>query len=545
MPNPTVYADLEVGLHRLAAEVWQVELRFSDPSSEADVPPERGQAAIDLEKLRTLELDSRSYGAALAAQVFAGERVRGLYTRAKTAVEASGRFLRLRLLVGPTAPELHGLRWELLCDPETQAPLATSERILFSRFMVSQDWRPVKLRPKSDLKALIAISAPTDLNRFHLGAVDRHGEIARAQEGLRGIRTTVLDPKEPLTLDRLAARLREGGTGTDILYLVCHGALVRGQTPYLFLQDDDGKTARVEGADLAERLRELPELPRLVVLASCESHGTADGSTQAALVPLLAEAGVPAVVAMQGQISMETVERAMPVFFAELGKDGQIDRAFAVARGTVRERPDSWMPVLTLRLKGGRIWHEPGFAGEAGDFAKWKSICRRVRNGKLIPILGPDVAEAITGTTRELAGRLAAAERFPLEEHERTDLAMVTQYLSIVQDREYAQGAVREQLQQQILERNGHLLDDATRSRPREVVDALVAGRLHDETSPYRILSELGASIYLNASAETLLFKSLQAGGRQPTLLACDWRPTEQNHPRSAIHGEEPSPWWV
>ena len=74
--------------------------------------------------------------------------MRGLYGRVKTAVEASGRFLRLRLLVGPSAPELNGLRWELLRDPETRAPLATSEKILFSRFMVSQDWRPVKLRRK-------------------------------------------------------------------------------------------------------------------------------------------------------------------------------------------------------------------------------------------------------------------------------------------------------------------------------------------------------------------------------------------------------------
>ena len=36
----------------------------------------------------------------------------------------------------------------------------------------------------------------------------------------------------------------------------------------------------------------------------------------------------------------------------------------------------------------------------------------------------------------------------------RTDLALVTQYLSIDQDREYAQAQVRKQLRAQILERN-------------------------------------------------------------------------------------------
>ena len=397
------YAELELGLHRLEAEGYQAELRFTDPASEAEVPAEKGRAALHPGELLTLQLDPRAYGEALAAQVFADERVRGLYGRAKAAVEAGGRFLRLRVLVGPTAPDLHGLRWELLRDPETGAPLATSERVLFSRFLVSQDWRPVKLHRQEDLAALIAVAAPSGLDRFDLAEVDRDGEIARAQKGLGGIRSTVLGREEPLTLERLVARLRERGAATDILYLVCHGSL--GKVPWLFLQDDEGRVARVEGAALADRLRELPEPPRLVVLASCESAGTADGSTQAALAPRLAEAGVTAVLAMQGQISMETVEKAVPVFFSELVKDGRIDRAIAVARGTVRDRSDAWMPALSLRLKSGRLWYEPGFAGEEDPFKKWRSIAASVRQGRSVPILGPDIGEHLYGTARERAAR--------------------------------------------------------------------------------------------------------------------------------------------
>jgi hypothetical protein len=537
--TPHSYPELEVGLRRVSAEAYQVDVRFTDPESQGEVAPASGPAALDPAELLPLQQDPRAYGRALAAQVFADDKVRLLYGRARTAVEATGRFLRLRLLVGPTAPELHGLRWELLADPETGDLLSTSERILFSRFLVSQDWRPVKLRPKVGLSALIAVAAPPDLDRYGLAAVDCAGEVARARAALGVIRMSVLGQGEPLTLDRLIARLREG---PDILYLVCHGALVRGQSPWLFLQDEAGNTARVEGAALAERLRELPESLRLVVLASCESGGTADGSTQAALAPRLAEAGVTAVIAMQGKISMETAERAFPVFLSELAKDGQIDRALAVARGAVRERPDAWMPALYLRLKSGRIWYEPGFAGEKGDFAKWKSICRRVRQGRFIPILGPDVGERLAGTSRELAGRLADAEDFPLEEHERTDLAKVTQYLSISQDREYAQSAMLQQLRRQVLERNSDVLDEEMKGRPLpEVLDAVIAGRLGSRRCPYRVLSELPASIYINASPETLVFKSLRAAGREPTLLACDWRPTEQSHPREPRFEGRPS----
>ncbi|MES1243963.1 MAG: SIR2 family protein [Acidobacteriota bacterium] len=249
-----------------------------------------------------------------------------------------------------------------------------------------------------------------------------------------------------------------------------------------------------------------------------------------------------AIIDMQGKITMETMKRAIPVFLSELGRDGQIDRALAVARGTVRERPDAWMPALYLRLKSGRIWYEPGFAGENGDFAKWKSICRRVRQGRFIPILGPDVGETLAGTSRELAGRLADAEEFPLEDYERTDLAKVTQYLSISQDREYAQSSVLQQLRRQVQERNEDILDETLRSRPLpEILDAVIDKRRGSRRCPYRVLTELPASIYINASSETLLYKSLKAAGRQPTLLACDWRPTEQSHPREPHFEGRPS----
>ena len=78
--------------------------------------------------------------------------VAATFSRVKTAVESSGLFLRMRLLVGPSAQDLHAIRWELLRDPETKAPLATSEKILFSRFISSQDWRDVRLRPKAVLR---------------------------------------------------------------------------------------------------------------------------------------------------------------------------------------------------------------------------------------------------------------------------------------------------------------------------------------------------------------------------------------------------------
>ena len=71
---------------------------------------------------------------------------------------------------------------------------------------------------------------------------------------------------------------------------------------------------------------------------------------------MLAAAGVPAIVAMKGKITMETVEQAMPVFFRERARTGWIDQAMTTARGEVRDRSNAWMLALFSRLTPGRIW---------------------------------------------------------------------------------------------------------------------------------------------------------------------------------------------
>ncbi len=533
----TSYAEIEIALRRSDAGSYQAELRFTDPEDEAERPPARGTAAFDLAELLALHHQPDAYGQALAESLF-GEnpRLRELYGKARAAVEAAGRTLRFRLFIRPSAAELHALRWELLHDPETGRCLATSEHTLFSRFLVSHDWRPVRLRPKEDLKALVAVSAPSNAGKYKLAEIEKDDEIARARDSLAGIAVTFAGAEEPLTLGRLVAGLRDAtGRGVDILYLVCHGLLNRRQVPHVVLQNDDGTAAPVAGQKLADRIADLSQPPRLVVLASCQSGGTESGTDAegratalSSLAPRLARAGVPGILAMQGRISMETIKEAMPVFFRELLVDGQIDRALAVARGHVRDRPDAWMPALYLRLKRGLIWYEPGFAGVRDDFEKWSSICEQARRGKLIPILGPDLGAHVWGTSRELARGLAAGHGFPMAPHERDDLAKVAQYLVINQDRQYAQRQVLKQFSEMVVARHPDL---AAGGVGKDFLDRVVEQHLRDEDDVYRILADLDSEIYVAASPETVLEKALETRGRPPETLFCHWRSTPTEHP--------------
>ena len=205
--------------------------------------------------------------------------------------------------------------------------------------------------------------------------MDVTGELKRARQGLGPlVRDAIISSpgqKGTASLDRLLSAL--GDPSRDpygILYLVCHGAIHSDGPKLWFDQPDDQP---VDAQLLVNGLRDLvPERrPRLVVLASCQSAGqpgtgndaSVDRGALAAFGPkLVQEAGIAAVVAMQGNVFMRSVEVMMPVFFQELMRSGQIEAAMAVARGRMRIQTDSlirnqWrVPVLFSRLADGQIW---------------------------------------------------------------------------------------------------------------------------------------------------------------------------------------------
>ncbi len=202
----------------------------------------------------------------------------------------------------------------------------------------------------------------------------------------------------------------------------------------------------------------------------------------------------------------------------------------------MREREDAWMPALFLRLKRGLIWYVPGFTGE-DQFSKWSSITSSVRQGRFLPIVGPDVAEHVFGPVSEVADRLGRRCGFPLEARERFDLAKVAQFLSVDQSPRYARDEVVKVLRKQLLERRPELAGEGAASLP-ALLDAVVAGQ--GDGDPFHVLADLAAPVYVAAAGDPLLLKSLKAAGREPTPLLCDWRPTEDNHPQEPAYNGEP-----
>lgn len=529
------YADLEISLHRRDAESYAIELRFSPPDAEAEVrllQDGPAPAKFDLDGLRALAFDAPAYAASLSNSLFEDAAIAAAFAQARSNAQAQDVPLRVRLFVDPGAPELHSLRWELLRDPQDASNLFTGEQILFSRYLSSLDWRPVRLRPQSELSALVVIANPADIARYQPGGrqlmpVDVAGESERAQASLHGITVRSLASGGSATLNNLADRLR---SGFDILFLVCHGAVIDGQ-PWLWLEDDRGNVARATGAELVVRLKELHERPRLVVLASCQSAGAgtegrwSDEGALAALGPRLAEAGIPAVLAMQGSVSMQTVAQFMPVFFRELLRDGQIDRAMAVARGSVRDRPDYWMPVLFMRLKSGRIWYVPGFADERKGFEKWPALLRSIRQGRCTPVLGPGLTESLVGSSREIAQRWSETYHFPMAAHYREDLPHVAQFLAVNQDRSFPRDELSEYLRQEIFRRfDGTLPGELRNASLDQLINAVGTERRKSfPAEPHKVLANLPYPIYITTNPDNLLENALTEAGKDPQTELCRW----------------------
>lgn len=350
-------ADLEIFISHRSANDYGVTLRFRSPAAGQDKSAS-GVLALDEAALGQVQHDAAAYGELLAAQLFASPSLRSFLDQALAVAASQQTPLNLRLFINAGAEALHSLRWETLRLPGSPAPLATGERVRFSRYLDSKDWRPARTAEREALRALIAIASP-DVTGTTLAEVRTEEELAAARAGLGDIPSVALTGRGQVTLSNLLAGLRDG---CDILYLVAHGMVVEGE-PQILLEREDGGRAWTSGRELAARLGELAQPPSLVVLVSCQSAGagdagpsTRDGGALAGLGPRLAAAGVPAVVAMQGNLSMDTGATFMPAFLRELRRDGQVDRALAVARGAVRDRADWWMPVLFTRLVDGQIW---------------------------------------------------------------------------------------------------------------------------------------------------------------------------------------------
>lgn len=312
--------------------------------------------------------------------------------------------------------------------------------------------------------------------------------------------------------------LQELQQGCDVLYLACHGRIVNRQ-PCLYFEQQGQAAEVIDGGDLAGRIKVMPTRPRLAVLASCQSAGAgpstgAAGNFFASVAYQLIDAGVPAVIGMQGDVSEETSLAFFEVFLREALEHGWIELAAARARVEVSSHPDWWMPVLLLSIESGALWQ-----GEIPDgFRNWDRLLADIDSEQCTPILGSGVLAPLSN--REVADYFAGLLRSPLLARDCRELPRVAQQLKVERG-EKSPGDELEVFYGRVFRR-----DQAppAGTLPERAVRWWRQRRIEEDLDPYRELASLPFPVYITANPDDLLEDALADAKKPPRRLVCPWK---------------------
>ena len=288
-------------------------------------------------------LDAEHVGAALADALLTGP-VGAAYDRARAAAASAGRGLRLSLSLAG-APALLSVPWEFVY--KRPRFLASQRQTPLVR-LLDTGARPSAAVIDSTVRILGVIASPRDLAPLEVDKERQGVELAVAK--VRQLGRVQLDWLEPATPKVLREALRDGSY--HVLHFVGHSDFTPSGDGVLYLENADGQSSAVDETLFANLLSDQDQL-RLVVLNSCEGARTTLTDPYAGVATTLISLGVPAVVAMQFEIS----DRAAIVFAEELytnliGRQDPIDAAVAEARKAVYSQVDpiEWAtPVLFVR----------------------------------------------------------------------------------------------------------------------------------------------------------------------------------------------------
>ena len=259
--------------------------------------------------------------------------------------------VRLGLRVQP--PELAALPWEFLYDPGRDDYLCLSSTLV--RYLdVPEPRRLLTVTPP--LRILAMVARPHDL-----GPLNTEHEQRRLIEAL-------------LSLDRsggvqlrwvggqtwwdLQHALDQGGW--HIFHFIGHGDFdTQSGEGVLGLAGEDGGVHRLAASDLALLLQEHHSL-RLVVLNSCDTARASATDRFSSTASVLMRRGIPAVVAMQYEISDPAAIAFARGFYTALAARYPVDQAVTRARRAIklaRQNTLEWAtPVLYLRSPTGALF---------------------------------------------------------------------------------------------------------------------------------------------------------------------------------------------
>jgi hypothetical protein len=314
----------------------------------------------------------------------------------------AGEGLRLRLNLTET-PSLLNLPWEFLYDQSTNRFLSLSDETPIVRYL-AVDHPANPLRTPLPLRVLVMVSNPSDDEYQDLDVEKETADLKKAVASLEGSGHLFLD-FIPARLPDLTRALRRNSY--HVFHFIGHGGFDQGSRDgALVLEGEGGRASLTSGQVIGTFLADHRPL-RLAVLNACEGGRSANDDPFAGVAQTLIQQGVPAVVAMQFEITDKAAIAFSDDFYASLVLGLPVDVAVNEARKSIYAQPNAteWAtPVLYLRSPDGVLFDLESVATPATDQSLVVQVHDEAKATTVTPNQQPDEAP------NELAAETQAKE---------------------------------------------------------------------------------------------------------------------------------------
>lgn len=269
--------------------------------------------------------------------------------------EAARQEKGLRVKLRVQAPDLAALPWEFLYDPRQGEYICLSLYTPLVRYLeLPQSVQPLQIKPP--LNILCMIASPSDQDPLDIAR-----ERARIQEALQG-----LEDKGLVELTWLAGQtshdlLRAMQSGPwHIFHFIGHGGFdPNSDEGLLALCNEQGRTSLLTATQLGRLLADHRSL-RLALLNACEGGKGGARDIFSSTAATLARRGIPAVLAMQYEISDKAAIECTRTFYESIATGMPVDAAVAEARKAISlgiSNTLEWgTPVLYMRSSDGALF---------------------------------------------------------------------------------------------------------------------------------------------------------------------------------------------
>jgi tetratricopeptide (TPR) repeat protein len=203
------------------------------------------------------------------------------------------------------------------------------------------------------LRILVIRSEPLDCEPLDLAA--EWAEVSASLAGLTAVGTVTFTELAVPTLKELRKALLHDTF--HVIHYMGHGSFDSENGGALLFTDNAGLSAPATATDLGVMLHDHDSL-RLATLNACQAGRTDPTDPFAGVADTLVRRGVPAVVAMQFEVSDQAACEFAPALYGALAAGRPVDEAVAEARKAMYTvSPLEWAtPVLYLRTDDARLF---------------------------------------------------------------------------------------------------------------------------------------------------------------------------------------------